>query len=365
MIPSCEGGVKILKGSFSAVNHPAYVVTALLFSLGSAQPVMLSDSLSTTHPEFIVASEERVIFVNANGTLSSVSINEPFVLEPVPFTWEAGNYGWEGSEEITCMGISPDGNTLCLSVQVAVPDSIFTTVIPIPEPMIVLTSSLTDEDVKIMGIIESFRETKSFSFTQDSRVLFGWGFLPCNPTPEAFFAMHLGDETDLIQPYHLIDLEEGIRFSASGMDTHTLIANPWSDLAAHGNTITDMATLSTIYQDSTTTSDIIDQWIEPYIGLLTSEATQTARLADGTSYENPGENFIILCRVEEGRYIYSRDGGGTLIDGRIDWTLFEETESAELDQLDGYLSVGRKVLSANEGRGIVFSAGRGLYYYEL
>ncbi len=354
-----------LKGILPTIQHPAYIVLALLFSLGSAQPVILTDSLSTTRPEFLVASEERVIFVNANGTLSSVSINEPFVLEPVTLAWEAGSNGWEGPEEINYLGISPDGNTLCLTVQVAVPDSIYTTGIPIPDPMLVLVCSITGENVQVMGITDGSQESKGFYFTQDSRVLFGWGFLPCNPTPEAFFALYLGDETDLIPPYHLIDLEEGTMFQAAGIAENNIVANPWSDLTAHGNTITDMATLSTIYQDSTTTSDIIDQWIEPDMGLLTSETTQTARLADGTSYVNPGEIFIILCRVEEGRYIYSRDGGETLIDGRIDWTLFEEIESMELDQLKGYLSTGRKVFSANEGAGIVFSAGRGLYYYEL
>ncbi len=354
-----------MKGILPTIQHPVYLVLALGFSLGIAQPVMLTDSLSTTHSEFLVASEESIIFVNSNGTISSVNLNEPFVLQPVFLTWEAGNDGWDGPEEINFIGISPDGNTLCIAIQVALPESIFTTSISIPDPVLVLTCSITGEDARVVGITDTSQDSKDFYFTQDSRVLYGWGFLPCDPDPEAYFAMHLGDETDLIQPYHLIDLEEGLKFSANEMAEDILLANPWSDLAALGNKIADMATLSTIYQDSTTTSAIIEQWIEPDMGLSTSILTQSARFADGISSQNPGEHFAIICRIEEGRYIYSRDDGETIYDGRIDWSSFEVTEPVLLDQLAGYLSIGRTVLSANENKGIVFSAGRGLYYYEL
>lgn len=358
-----------MRGILLKVQHPFLLVLAMSFINVLAQPVMLTDSLSTAFGEFVKAGEDIVIFVNTNGTLSSVSIDDPFNTQSFSTDWVPEDDGWSGPEEIKFLGISPDGNLLCIAVLVSVPDSVFSTDLSIPDPIVILICDAAGGSPQVAGLTVDTGGELCFDFTQDSRLLFGNGFLPCTPDPEAYFAYYLGDQTNLLQPFDLVDLEEGSRFSAGGIIGDRFVSNPWSDLIAAGgsplSSIADMATLAIVFQDSTASSDLIEQWIEPDLGLAQRDTTQIVRLSDGTVQENPGDPFIVLCRVSSGRYVFSRDGGETINTGSIDWSSFEVEEPVELSELAGYLSAGNKVISVDRDRAIVFRAGRGLYYYEL
>ena len=167
----------------------------------------------------------------------------------------------------------------------------------------------------------------------------------------------------------MVDLEVGVRFSTNGIIKDRLISNRWSDLIVAGSEplgiIADMTTFSTVYEDSALTSVIIEQWIEPDAGLAEIDGTQVVRRADGVVYENQEEPFIILCRLSEGNYLFTRNGGETISTGIIDWSIFAEEESTEMTALAGYMSLNSIVRVLDSGSGIVFSAGRGLYYYEF
>lgn len=356
-------------GISTKASHFLVFTVVLIVSIAAAQPVMLTDSLSITSGEFVLLSRGTVVFINSNGTLSSVNINDPFNTESFSIDWMPEDNGWVGPGEIKLLRISPDGNLICAAVQVSIPDSVVNRGLPMPDPIVVLVCSSRGDEVQVTGVTTDTGEELCFDFTQDSRLLYGAGFLPCTPDPEAYFALFLGDESSLLQPFDVIDLEEGAMFSSRGILKDHYTSNPWSDLIATGNapvtTIADMEKLSIVFEDTTLASAVIDQWIEPDAGLAHTDTTQIIRFSDGTLFENTGEPFLILCRTSEDNYIFSRDGGETLNKGTIYWPAFEVEEAMELTELIGYLSPGNKVISANSGTGIVFRAGRGLYYYEF
>lgn len=347
------------------------ILTAILFvSIATAQPVMLTDSLSTTFGEFVPVSGGRIIFINSLGILSSVNINDPFNTSSFSMGWVPEDNGWDGPGEIKLLRSSPDGNFICAAVQVSIPRSILNSDLSMPQPIIIIVCSSSGEGgAQVVGVTIDSCEELSFDFTQDSRLLYGAGFLPCTSDPENYFALQLGDESNLLPPFCVVDLEEGSRFDARGIIKDHFISNPWSDLIAAGKTplttIADMAIFSVIFEDTTIASAVIEQWIEPDAGLAQIDETQILRLADGTVFENQGEPFLILGRISDGIYIFSRDGGESINRGGIHWPTFEVEESTELTELIGYLSPGNKVVTVNADTGIVFRAGRGLYYYKI
>ena len=343
------------------------LAVVLIVSFASAQPVMLTDSLSTSFGEFILTAPGTVVFVNSNGTLSSVNVDDPFNTIPIQIGWLPDDDGWDGPGEIKFMKSSSNGELICIGIQVAVPDSVLQVGLSMPDPVVMIVCNSLGEDAQVIGVTEDFGEEFSFDFTMDSRLLYGAGLLPCNSDPESYFAYHLGDESSSISPYDVVDLEEGVRFSTSGIIRDRFISNRWSDLIAAGaeplGVIADMTTFSIVHEDSAASSATIEQWIEPDAGLAQMGERQIIRFSDGTVYENQEEPFIILCRLSEGHYLFTRNGGETISTGIIDWSIFAEEESTEMTELAGYISLNSRIRAFDTG--IIFSAGRGLYYYEF
>lgn len=349
--------------------HRLIFAVVLTASVAAAQPIMLTDSLSTVFGEFVLTASGSIVFINSNGVLASVNINDPFNTEPFSIGWTPEDNGWSGTGEIKLLKSSPDGNLVCLAIQVSIPDSVLNRGLTLPEPIVIIVCNSSGGGAQVVGVTSDFSNELSFDFTQDSRLLYGAGFLPCNPDPESYFGHYLGDESSSLRPFDLLDLEEGARFSSNGIIGYYFAGNPWSDLIASGpaplTTIADIAVFSIVFQDSTLTSPVIDQWVEPDAGLAQIDGRQIIRLSDGTVYENQEDPYLILCRISEGNYIFSRNQGETIRTGRVNWSTFEEQETTELTELIGYISLNSRIKTLNSGTAIVFSAGRGLYYYEF
>ncbi len=360
-----------MKGIFNG-TYLLLFLFVFLVSLSFAQPVMLTDSLSTEFSEFAVVEGGVVVFINSNGIISSVSIDNPFNVLPFSPGWSPTDDGWESSEDIEFLKSSPDGTLLCLAFSVSVPDTLLLTEVVLPHPILILVCNSDGSDAQIVGLMADSPNGLSLDFTQDSRLLYGSGFLPCLPTPDAYFAMHLGDESSLLRPFDIVDIEEGARFSSNGILQESFIANPWSDLVTAGysplQSIADMSNLSILYEDSNAVSPVVELWIEPDAGLTRVNQAQTIRFADGTVYNSQEEPFLILGRISENNYIFSRNEGESIRIGSVNWSSFEELDTSELTELSGYITINSKIkpLSANaRNSSIVFSTGRGLYYYEF
>jgi len=351
------------------LRHPLILTVVVIVSVSLAQPELLSDSLSTSMGEFALFSMGRIVFVNTGGTLSSVSIGNPMNISDFIIDWTPSDNGWKGPGEIRLLKTSPDGNLLLVAVRVQMPDSLPAGGIPMPDPVVLVVCDQEGGSVQVIGVTSDSDEPLSFDFTQDSRLLYGARILNCLPDPESYFSLYLGDESSSLRPFDVVDLEEAARFSSNGIIGNYVVCNPWSDLVAAGNdsltTIADMAAFSVVFEDSSLTSSVIEQWVEPDAGLAWRDTTQIVRFSDGTVFENPGEPIDVLCRLSDGSYIFSVDRGETTERGRINWSTFAVEDSSPLSDLIGYLTPGRRVLSQNNINAIVFSAGRGLYYYLL
>lgn len=358
-----------MEGFFTRPRTFLFLSVIIMVFVAQAQPVMLTDSLSTSFGEFVMVSGGKVIFVNTTGSLSSVNIQDPFNTSPFTVDWIAADDGWAGPERIRLLKSSPDGNSVCIAVEVSIPDSVVNRGLPMPKPIVIVVCNSSGGEARAVGVTTDSGNALSFDFTQNSRLLYGAGFLPCLPNPEAYFAHYLGDESSSLRRFDVIDLEENARFSANGLIGDYFICNPWSDLITAGNepftTIADMATFSVVYEDSTLISPVVEQWVEPDAGLAILDSLQIIRLSDGTVFVNREAPFTILCRSSEGNYIFTRDEGETFSRGTVNWSTFAEEETAELTQLAGYLSISGKVLPVDPGNSIIFRAGRGLYYYEF
>ncbi len=358
-----------MEGTFARPTAFLFLSVILVVFVAHAQPVMLTDSLSTSFGEFVMVSRGKVIFVNTAGSLSSVNIQDPFNSSTFTVDWTAADYGWTGPETIRLLKSSPDGNSVCIAVEVSIPDSVMNRGLSMPEPIVIVVCNSSGGGARAVGVTTDSGNVLSFDFTQDSRLLYGAGFLPCLPNSEAYFAHYLGDESSSLNRFDVIDLEENARFSANGLIGDFFIGNPWSDLITAGNeplyTIADMATFSVVFKDSTLISPVVEQWVEPDAGLAILDSLQIIRFSDGTVFVNREAPFIILCRSSEGNYIFTRDEGETFSRGTVNWSSFEEEETAELTELAGYLSISGKVLPVDPGNSIIFRAGRGLYYYEF
>jgi len=358
-----------MEGISQKVRHHLIFVVVFTASVAAAQPLMLTDSLSTTFGDFVIVPGCRGVFINSTGALSSVSIDDPFNTSSFSVDWAPEDNGWVGPGEIRLLRISPDGSQLCAAIQVSIPDSLLNSDLSIPEPIVILVCNSDGEGAEIVGVTLDSSEELSFDFTQNTRLLYGAHFLGCTPDPESFIALQVGADSNSILPYDVIDLEDGLRLNSWGIINDFFYSNPWSDLIAAGTAsltaIADVSTFLILFEDTTLTSSVIEQWVEPDAGLAQIDETQIIRLSDGTFFENPGDPFLVLCRMSKDNYIFSRDGGETLERGIIYWLAFEVEESQELPELTGYLTSRSRALPSDNNAGIVFRAGRGLYYYEF
>ena len=351
------------------LRHPLILAVVVIVSVSLAQPELLTDSLSTSLGDFALFSGGRIVFVNTKGTLSSVSINNPLTISDFLIDWTPASDGWKGPWEIRMLKTSPDGNLLLIALKVLIPDSLPAAGVPMPDPVVLLVCDSEGSNPSAVGVTYDSDEPLCFDFTRDSRLVYGARFLNCLPDPESYFSLYLGDESSSLRPFDVVDLEEGARFSSNGIVGSYILCNPWSDLIAAGNdpltTIADMSAFSVIFEDSSLTSPVIEQWVAPDAGLAWRDSIQIVRFSDGTVYENPGDPVDVLCRLSDGSFVFSTDGGETINTGRINWSTFALEDSSQLSELAGYLTPGHRVFARNNTPAIVFSAGRGLYYYQL
>ena len=70
----------------------------------------------------------------------------------------------------------------------------------------------------------------------------------------------------------------------------------------------------------------------------------------------------VYCMIPDGRYIFSTDGGNMVMQGLINWDIFETPDAIEISELVGVNCTIKPLL---ESKGVVFRSANSLYYYEL
>ncbi|MCK4807457.1 MAG: hypothetical protein KAT09_07410, partial [Candidatus Aegiribacteria sp.] len=237
-------------------------------------------------------------------------------MKPVSFLndWNPEEYGWTNPGIIYDFTLSPDGEYICFCQQISVPDNLQTGEQYIPGPVLVAVCRADGTCARPLVLSFEVGSGPHFSFTQDSRHIFGSPLMDCSPTPEDFASFVTRDSDDDFIEGFIIDIQDGTR---SGGDRNSLgdgfYKNPWSNLIATGSYQTDMivdVVTGEVFLHDTTYSgqEIIYTWVLPDAGLAEENYEQILRYSDGTEVINPGEAISVFGRLEDGRYIFSRGG---------------------------------------------------------
>ena len=348
-------------------------IVLLVSTLHASEPVLLAESLSDHNRTFEVLQNGTVLFIDADGQLTLVSIDVPMKTRSFLNDWNPEEYGWANPGMIICYDLSPDEEHICFSQRVSVPDNLQTGEQYIPEPVLVAVCRTDGTGSKLLVLSFEGSEGPHFRFTQDSRHIFGSILLECPATPEGFASYVTRDnDDDLIEGY-IVDIHDDTR---SGGNRDFLgdgfYKNPWSNLIAAGSYPTDMiadvVTREVFLQDTTNSGQqIIYAWVLPDAGLAENDNQQILRYSDGTEVINPGEPISVFGRLEDGRYIFSRGGDShTVLLGHIDWTDFSCTDAETLSGLEDFIDRWTRVAASPDGKSLVFASdSRELYRYDL
>jgi len=212
-----------------------------------------------------------------------------------------------------------------------------------------------------------------FSFTQDSRHIFGSPLLECSPSPEEYASFVTRENDDDLFEGFMIDIQDGTRSGGNGSILGDgFFKNPWSNLIATGsyptNMIADVVTGEVFLHDTTCSGqEIIYTWVLPDAGLAANNDEQILRYSNGTEIVNPGEPISVFCRLEDDRYIYSRGGTShAALLGHIDWTDFNCSETETLNGLEDFIDCWTSVTATPDGKSLIFASySRELYRYDL
>ncbi|MBN2586698.1 MAG: hypothetical protein JXA64_01280 [Candidatus Fermentibacteraceae bacterium] len=343
-------------------------MVSVVFS-GSA--TVLTDDVDSYCCGLAVTDWGAIIHVNGEGELCI--LNPDYSGGPIRMflDWGTALDGWGSLSRVGSLAGSPDGRFLCFTQVVAVPDEYYSDdaqYIPYPEIVAVCRSDGTS--LRVMGLSFDVGSGPHFAFTGDSRFVYGGPWLECLPTPADFIEYFSGDGTGRLEPWLMMDVDTGERSGDPSVIGDGFIENPYSDLVAAGwyppNTIVDIRTQEVLLEDTSSSSPaIVEQWVLPDAGLArTDDGRQVLRYADGRETVNPGPRVDVYCGLADGRYIFTEDGGESVMLGGIDWSDFSSTWSVPLHSLDG-LYPGSIMKEIPDGTGVVFVDGGSLKLAQL
>ena len=349
--------------------------TVLLITvLQASEPIVLAESLSDYNPTFEVLENGTVLHIDYDGQLALVSTDVPMNSTSFLDDWNPEEYGWANPGRIYDFVLSPDGEYICFCQQVSVPDSLQTGEQYIPGPVLVAICRTDGTDARPLVLSFEAGSGPHFSFTRDSRHIFGSPLMDCLPTPSDFASFVNRDNDDNLIEGFMIDIQDGTRSGGNGSFLGDgFYKNPWSNLVAAGsyptNMIADAVTGEVFLHDTTCSGlEIIYTWVLPDAGLAEDNYQQILRYSDGTEVTNTDELITVFSRLEDGRYIYTRGGlSHTVLLGHIDWTDFSSSEADTLSGLEDFVDCWARVDATPDGKSLVFdSSYRGeLYRYDL
>ena len=345
---------------------------------GTAQPTVLADSVFPYYNDFAVTGEGDIIYISEDGELLKVAPKDPGSGGELEVDWNGQLQDWEEPGSLFNLCGSPDGELICFTIRVGVPDSYLADSDEyIPSPLLVVRCRPDGSEAKVLGITFDAGGGPDFAFTTDSRFVYGSPWLLCEPTPESFVRLIRRNGENLLEPYLRVDVISGERSGDSNILGDGFMANPYSDLVATGaypsDRVADVAAGETLLEGTGVLSGpIIETWVLPDAGLARDSLdNQVLKRSDGTVTTNTGEPFEVYCRLPNGRYLFSRDAGQTVMVGTIHWDDFTFFDAEELPDLSGMLGIYTimKPLPASDNNGeeaaVVFREGGSLYYYTI
>jgi hypothetical protein len=318
----------------------------LIIFLAAAQAIaggtrVLCDSVDTYSTDLVVTDWGGILFLRGDGELAI--INPDYTGEPITFQLDLGweLRSWEGSGRVLSLSGSASGRMICLTKYVFLPSDLaegdggY-----IPSPLAVICCRSDGMDPSVLGLSIDAGGGPRFDFSQDEDFVYGSPWLECPPDPQEYVSYVTETDYNSLTPFFRVVLETGEHSGDPTILGDGFLPNPYSDLVAAGwfppNIIADVRTGEVLLQDTSICSPaIIDSWVLPDAGLaLTADGGQVLRFADGTRMDNPGDRIDVYCMLDDGSYVFTVDGGTTVLAGDIDWGDFSY-DAEEVPWLQG------------------------------
>ena len=332
---------------------------------------ILTEDVDPGCQDLAVTDWGAVIFVNGEGDLAI--LNPDYTGNPtgMMIDWGYQLEEWGELHRVFDLCGSSDGRMICFVQTVGIPEEYYRDEdFNIPYPQIVALCRSDGMDPKLLGLSFEVGSGPHFTFTQDGGHVYGGPWLECDPDPESFIGYFSGDDSFRETPWLMVDTETGARSGDPAVISDGFRENPYSDFVAAGwyppNTIVDITTQRVMQRDTSPDGPaIIDEWVLPYGGLArNSDGDQMLRFVDGTCMINPGNDIDVYCRLSDGRFLFTRDGGENLLLGSIELPGFSSPDAVPVPWLAG-LYPETVVHELPDDRGIVFVDGGALTLAQL
>lgn len=307
-------------------------------------PVVMAEEVLAAAP----LSDEEVLCIGTDGTFFTVSTSDGSRGAWRPDRSPEDD-GWEGEGFLDILEVSPDGEWVCWVRCVSMPWD-FMPDWEGPRGGAVVYVSRSDGS-GTRGVVPDLvvGGGPDFAFTSDSRYLVGTYYMPCSPVPEALVACWDGEPGSGWEPFTHYEMATGSRLLVEGVDTSDgfwkspfgesyRIENNWYAVHEFGSFDTGGVT----GRWETGGGDCrLWGWVSAEAMLYSLEGESGLVRVDGTSTRAPEPGWELYCALPDGRSVYSRDSGGTVMIGRVDWESFREGVAVRLPGLESFEALGR------------------------
>jgi len=278
--------------------------------------------------ELVPLSDGRLLFADEDGDLWTVRADNDYEVTPWVPQWDWQSLGWTDVVSLSYLTGSADGELVCCGFTVRPPvDSI-----PFPEAIVVFDSD--GGNGRPVALSFNVGCGPLFDFTKDSKNLYGVPILNCEPDAASFLQMYAGNQE--YEPADMVNLLTGYRSYHDGYLSDGYFPSPYSDIVCCGYppcAFYDMKSSETLFEISDGYSILIDTWVLPDAGLVSTASGQVLRYVDGTEFLNPGKPVDIVLCLPDGEYL-CRDADKVFLCS-IDWDSFSVTDPVAQDDLTG------------------------------
>ena len=285
-------------------------------------------------------NQATLVLVNAENGIST----------PWAHDWDPQTDGWAGYcyEPVLEMQSSPNGQWVALMQGVRLPDGL------VPEEYpgmscceVVLLCQADGSRAVPVTLTIMVGGGPRFDFTTDGRRVVGSPFLDCIPDA-AHYAEFLSRDPDTEPPlrFNQYCISTGVREYLPGIDTgdgywkcpysdNFRIENNWYDEYRFGN-----FSMGGLIGEYTIPGDNPQGrafgWVLPGAMLIDSANGSGLVHVDGRYTPAPAGDWVCYCWLPDGSYLFSDDGGTTIMHGKVDWTTFTIDWYVEHPELQEY-----------------------------
>lgn len=326
---------------------------AHLLSIAIVGEITPAQMLASDVLHAVPLDSARVLCADGNGSF--------FVLDAVSgerrewsSSWQPGREGWEvrdGYESDGCvfdLGVSPDGGHVVFAQGVWLPSAV-----DVPEDregmrgcFVVVVCDADGGNAVPVAIGVEVGGGPDYDFTADSRRLVGQPFYPCDPTPRGYAEyLRAGWDSPTMERFDYYDVETGRRGTIPGLQVSDGYWKcPYSDYFRIENNWYEEHDFSSFetgglvgHYSVPDGEGWIRGWIRPDAVLMAGPENWRVVFVDGTVVDGPPTSWDLYCWMPDGSYLFSTDGGQTVLHGKVDWTTGEVADAVPCPGLEVYV----------------------------